>query len=138
MELDEAAQDVFVNVYQNIGNVRRPSRFSSYVMKAAQRRMIDSKRVMRKRELSRELDHLPARTDREDTTDSRMALQAAIAKLPDSMQITLGLKCGRQRTSAEIAETLGQSVNTVTKTLSRAYERLRADVQLRRFWEEGE
>ena len=135
--LDEAAQDVFVGVYRNLENLRQRSQFGSYLLTAAYRRVIDGRRSQRKFEGIAELEELPERRI-ESVPESSHALQAAIARLPEAMQVTLGLKYAGQHTATEIAEILGQSVNTITKTLSRAYAQLRADEQLRQLWQEGE
>ena len=135
MELDEVAQDVFVRVYQTLEKLREPSQFSSYLWTAVHRRFIDSRRQRSLDQVDRDLDALPEIHQGETDAAVRDALQEAIAKLPEPMQVVLGLKYGSQLTAAEIAHIVGQSTSTVTKTLSRAYDRLRRDDHLRRFWE---
>ena len=135
MDLDEAAQDVFVRVYSRLRDLREPEKVSGYLMTTAARRIVDSKR-RRIHELTdpSQMEEISHRSQDQRKGASAESLQAAVARLPDAMQVVLTLKYGDKRSAAEIAEILGQSVNSVTKTLSRAYQRLRCDEQLRRAW----
>lgn len=135
MDLDEAAQDVFVRVYSRLRDLREPEKVSGYLMTTAARRIVDSKR-RRIHELTdpSQMEEISHRSQDQRMETSAESLQAAVARLPDAMQVVLTLKYGDKRSAAEIAEILGQSVNSVTKTLSRAYQRLRCDEQLRRAW----
>jgi RNA polymerase sigma-70 factor (ECF subfamily) len=138
LEVEEAAQDVFVKVYRSLAGLRDGDKFGNYLMTSASRYLIDR---MRRRSVSvsaADLGQEVVEASCESNAVSNDELQAAIALLPESMQVVLGLKYGGEKTAAEIARILGQSVNTVTKTLSRAYEQLRRNPQLRRAWEEGE
>ena len=135
MDLDEAAQDVFVRVYSRLRDLREPEKVSGYLMTTAARRIVDSKR-RRIHELTdpSQMEEISHRSQDQRKGAAAESLQAAVARLPDAMQVVLTLKYGDKRSAAEIAEILGQSVNSVTKTLSRAYQRLRCDEQLRRAW----
>lgn len=137
-DLDDAAQDVFVRVYQKLGDLREPEKFGGYLMTAAARRLADMHR-RRRTVNSAQLDDIVAEEQANGAVSlNGKALQQAVSQLPRTMQVVLGLKYGDGKTAAEIGEILGQSVNSVTKTLSRAYERLRSDKQLQQAWWDGE
>lgn len=136
-DLDVVVQDAFVRVYRRIASLRRRTRFSSYLMRTASRCFFDHRRRTSSDEHeATDLNNIADRIACDVVACQE--LQAAIALLPESMQIVLGLKYTEGRSAAEIANVIGHSVNSVTKTLSRAYERLRNNDALRRAWEEGE
>jgi len=137
VELDDVAQEAFVRVFVQLNSLRKPCRFSSYLMSTASRCLVDSVRRNQRQQTAPLPAGLAAASQPAEQIPLE-ALQAAISQLPESMQIVLGLKYSRGHTSVEIAATLQQSVSTVTKTLSRAYARLRKNSALRRIWEEGE
>ena len=129
--LDEAVQNALVTAYQKLGRLRDPSRFGGYLLKIARY----SAPRPRKPALPPTDVTEPAGPSHEEPWHE--TLEAAVARLPDSMQVVLALKYTDDLTAAEIARRLGQTVGSVTKTLSRAYQRLRADVELAQFARRG-
>ena len=122
--LDEAVQNALVTAYQRLGRLRDPSRFGGYLLKVARH----SAPRRRKPPLPLADVEEPAGPSRDEPWHE--TLEAAVARLPDSMQVVLALKYTDDLTAAEIAHRLGQTVGSVTKTLSRAYQSLRADAEL--------
>jgi RNA polymerase sigma-70 factor (ECF subfamily) len=129
-DLDDAAQAAFVITFEQLGRLRRPERVSCYLLTVAARQ------VRRRRRATVSLHDVPEPAESKPEQpapgeDCAAALEAAVARLPQAMQAALGLKYHEGLPVAEIARRLGQSVGSVTKTLSRAYARLRSDRTLR-------
>ena len=131
--LDECAQDVFVSVYQQLANLKDGNRFFGYLMTTARRKLADVARSQSKLDSTCDVESLVKASADSNHVPSE-ELQAAIAVLPDPMQVVLGLKYGKGKTAAEIGELLGRSTGSITKLLSQAYERLRRNESLRRSW----
>ena len=125
-DLDDAVQSAFVTAYVQLSRLRDPARFAGYLLKIASR--------ARGRFTGRRFVPLhsvdPAAAGTAPSGDDE-PLAAAIARLPRKMQVVLALKYSEDLTAAEIAARIGQSVGSVTKTLSRAYKRLKRDRALR-------
>jgi len=134
-DLDDGVQTALVVTYRRLGQLRDPNRFGSYLLKVARRGLRRERRTVSLSETHTDVAAPPAA---EQPGDCERALRAAVARLPESMQVVLVLKYHEGLTAAEIAGRLGQSVGSVTKTLSRAYGRLRADAALARLAREGE
>jgi len=124
-DIDEAAQSAFVIAYRRLGRLWNPDRFGRYLLKVASHCW--SARPANHPDLTKVPDPRTAAPDEPWKED----LQAALAQLPEAMQILLAWKYGENLTAAEIADRLGQTVGSVTKTLSRAYALLRANPRLR-------
>jgi RNA polymerase sigma-70 factor (ECF subfamily) len=124
-DVDDAAQAAFVVTFEQLGRLRRPERVGSYLLTVAARY------ARRRRPAAVSLHDLPEPAAPVEDGDPAASLEAAVARLPESMQAALGLKYDAGLSAAEIAARLGQSVGSVTKTLSRAYARLRSDRALR-------
>lgn len=126
-DLDEAVQTAFVTTYRNLHRLRNPAQVGAYLLTVARRSR------PRRAKVETSVDNIDAFTAPASNDNQHSdALHEAVARLPESMQVVLGLKFGDQLTAAEIARRLGQSVSSVTKTLSRAYQRLRDDPDLAR------
>jgi len=139
MTLEDVAQEAFINVYKSLGNLKNGNRFGAYLLTSAARLVIDKNRLEKRNKSTQEIVDVVELADKPRSTKTieiDEALQTSIADLPDTMQVVLGLKYAHGKSASQIASILGQSVNTVTKTMSRAYDKLRRDPRLRDAWEE--
>lgn len=132
-DLDDLAQDVFVRAYQSIDSLADPASFAGWLFAIARNRALDWSRSRGRRPPAVALDRVfpePAdpRADpvRAVAAVERLAtLRRAIADLPEVFRTTLYLKHQMGYSCEEIARLHGVGVGTVTKRLSRAYERIR-------------
>lgn len=125
-DLDDAAQAALVTTYENLGSLRQPERVAAYMLTVAARCAAAPPRT------TVSLHDVPEPESRESSpqADPTDTLESAVARLPYHMQVALGLKYRHGLSVVEIARHLGQTVGGVTKTLSRAYARLRRDREL--------
>jgi RNA polymerase sigma-70 factor (ECF subfamily) len=131
-DLDDGVQTAFVVTYWRLGRIRDRNAFGGYLLKAARRALPRGARR------TVPLPEVAVTDPPGHETDYSQVLQSAIARLPESMQVVLNLKYHEGLTAAQVAENLGQTVGSVTKTLSRAYQRLRAVPELSRLARDGE
>jgi RNA polymerase sigma-70 factor (ECF subfamily) len=126
--LEDAAQETFVRAYQNLGELRSPDRFFSWLIGIADRVARESgRRAWRQHQL---LDAYAAepRPLAPSPRDTDVQVEGAVASLSKPLQQVVVLRFYGSRSCAEIAELLHVPVSTVTKRLSRAYDQLRRHI----------
>jgi RNA polymerase sigma-70 factor (ECF subfamily) len=126
----DAGQEAFLAAFRRLGDLRRPDRFGTWLLRIARREAIHLAR-RRAREPGGSLD--VAITNREPFAEpsTRVSgdaedLLEAVARLPEHERLVVVLRYLDGQSVAEVATALGRPVGTVTKQLSRALERLRA------------
>jgi RNA polymerase sigma-70 factor (ECF subfamily) len=124
----DVVQDVFVNAYLNLASLRSPAKFGAWLLKAAGRQAVHAgRRQMRMRLVP--LDDSPAaETSKAIADDERERLLKAVRCLPVHERVAVSLRYFDGHGVHEIAQLTGRPVGTVTKQLTRAIERLRADL----------
>lgn len=123
LELDETAHQAFVEAYMGLPKLREPARFAGYLFAIVRR--IRAPRTKHQRQVK----DLHASVARDDAW--RETLGQAIGRLSEPLQEILSLKYCENLTAEQIGERLGLATGTVTKNLSRAYEQLRNDSELK-------
>lgn len=125
---DDFVQDAFVRGLEKLGSLRDPDRFASWIVTIARQTAANA---MRHRVYSPTLVG-----DGEDLFDNRNRLSEEsehllelIGRLSESDQLVLALRYLNGYSSREIAAITNRRVGTVTKQLSRAYQRLRQLIQ---------
>ena len=123
----ELMQDVFVRAWKNLGKFRGESAFSSWLHRLAVNAMLENARGD-KRRIARVLpmddtSQIGAFAPG-DSTDLRMDLESAIAKLPPGARMAFVLHDIEGYQHQEIAEQLGVAVGTVKAQLHRAHKLL--------------
>ena len=124
---EEAAQETFLRAYASLDRLRKPEAFFSWLVGIADR---VAKEFQRDRLRQPQAVGLPSEPianprDGEATAVADDYLERVIAELPDSYRNVILLRYYAGMSCAEVAERLGVPLGTVTKTLSRAYARLR-------------
>ncbi len=131
---EDLAQETFVRAWTAIRTLRDNDRFAGWLFRIASRIALDAGRAERRRQARGAevyvdadalVERVPLAAGPGETSDAGSAALAEVARLPEREQQLLALRHGEGRTCAEIAEALGIPLGTVTKTLSRAYARLR-------------
>lgn len=121
--VDEAAQETFVRAYFNLSNLRNPDKFHSWLIGIADR---VAKEQLRYRKKLVDIDSVKITSGEEIQRTADYKLEEAIAMLNEPYREVVLLKFYSEQSCQQIAENLKVPINTVTKQLSRAYEKLRS------------
>jgi len=125
---EEAAQESLVRAYFNMSKLKRPGSFFSWLLGIADRVAKEHQRkemLRQQREVIRSFSQEAAGPE----LSQDYGLEAAIAELPESYRRVVLLRYYGGRSCSQVAEQLDMPLGTVTKTLSRAYARLRESLQ---------
>ena len=121
---EEAAQETLVRAYFNMGKLKKPDAFFSWLLGIAD---LVAKEQMRKEQLQRRREIVRSFSQETPPTELSQdyALETAIAELPEAYRKIILLRYYGGHSCNQIAEQLDMPLGTVTKTLSRAYAMLR-------------
>jgi len=125
---EEAAQEALVRAYFNMGKLKKPDSFFSWLLGIADNIAKEHQRkeqIQRQRELVRSFSEESAGTE----LSQDYALESAIAELPEAYRKVILLRYYGQHSCNKIAEQLDMPLGTVTKNLSRAYAMLRESLR---------
>ena len=132
-EAEELAQDVFVKVYQRLGQFRGEAKFSSWLFRIAYRVALDhrSRLSFKATYQSEEVLQMTPSESREAnpfqlTVDAaqKSAIRTAMARLPDLYRSVLHLHYWMGMTVPEVGKTLSVPEGTVKSYLHRARAKL--------------
>jgi RNA polymerase sigma-70 factor, ECF subfamily len=121
--VDEAAQETFVRAYFNLSTLKSPEKFHSWLIGIADR---VSKEQRRDRNKVIGLDAVKKIPCEEIQKSEDYKLEEAVAMLDEPYRQVVLLRFYSEQSCQQIAETLNVPIGTVTKQLSRAYEKLRS------------
>ena len=129
-EAERLAQDAFVRLWKRIGSFRGESEFSSWLYRLTVNVVLEDSRSTRRRHARVEHVDDPAALDRghaaeAEHTESRIVLEAAIARLPEGARQALVLHDIEGYKHEEIARMTGAAVGTIKAQLHRARKLLR-------------
>ena len=121
---EEAAQETLVRAYFNMGKLKKPDAFFSWLLGIAD---LVAKEQRRKEQFRRRKEIVRSFSQEAPPTELShdYALEAAIAELPEAYRKIILLRYYGGHSCNQIAEQLDMPLGTVTKTLSRAYAMLR-------------
>ena len=121
---DDVTQEAFVIALETIGSLRDGSRFGPWLLGIARNRAAKAVRARcRSPALVGDMD--AHSDDNRRLNDTSALLLELVERLPEHERVVVGLKNLQGHSVLEIAEITGRPAGTVTKQLSRAYERLR-------------
>jgi RNA polymerase sigma-70 factor (ECF subfamily) len=127
-QAEEAAQEALVRAYFNMGKLKKPDSFFSWLLGIADH---VAKEHQRKEHLRKQREIV--RSFSEEAPEAELsqdfALEGAIAELPEAYRKVVLLRYYGDHSCNKIAEQLEMPLGTVTKTLSRAYAMLRQKLQ---------
>lgn len=129
IEAEEAAQESFVRAFQSLNKLRKPESFYAWLMGIAGRVLQEQFRLQIRRERDRTLAEALVNNDGEP--EPAYPLEEALAALPENHREVIVLRYYEGLSCQEVATRLGLPLGTVTKTLSRAYARLREELRSR-------
>ena len=121
---DDATQEAFVAALQGLGALRNGAKFGPWLLSIARNR---AGKALRARCRSPALvgDFETHAADGGPLSDRSGHVLELLERLPEHERVVVGLKNLQGHSVQEIAEITGRPVGTVTKQLSRGYERLR-------------
>ena len=123
---EDVAQDVFLELYQRIGNIESAEHLTYWLRRVTVNRCIDQGR-RRKRRSENPLEESPEPVDSRGPADPLLLGQLAdsLANLGEKQRMMVVLRYQEDLGPAEIAEVMQIPVNTVKSTLHRTLEELR-------------
>ena len=130
-QAEDAAQEAFVRVWQNLNSYKPQHAFRSWLYRIAANAALDS---LRRERPSADLDSLPladASAGPEESTeehDRTMRVRRAIARLSPPLRMVLILREYQELSYQEIAETLDIPTGTVMSRLNTARSQLRQEL----------
>ena len=126
-DADDAAQEAMIRIVRGLGTFDGRSSFGTWAYRVASNTALDELRKRRRRpmlhvvdddgEVPVVVDHLAER--RVDSIAERMALDAAIAGLPEDFRVAVVLRDVADLDYGEIAEVLGVPIGTVKSRIAR-------------------
>lgn len=120
----DAAQDAFLKAYRTLPKLRRPEKYLSWLLQIVRHRALDQIRK-RKWEIPNAPEDLAESGDCIAGNERERELLDEVLALPEQERRVVILRYFEGLSIAESAQATGTSVGTVSKQLSRAYERLR-------------
>lgn len=123
---EDVTQEAFVAALETIGSLRNVAKFGPWLLAIARNRAAKAVRSRCRAPVPvGELQIEAATPCDRPLSDASAALIALLERLPEHERVVVGLKNLHGHSIPEIAEITARPVGTVTKQLSRAYERLR-------------
>jgi RNA polymerase sigma-70 factor (ECF subfamily) len=128
-EAEEVAQESLVRAFLSLKMLRKPESFYAWLLGIAGRVVKEHFRYRNHRERDRSAAEAFAAEG--PAADPEPPLEEAIALLPETYRRVILLRYYEGLSCQEIGRRLGSPLGTVTKTLSRAYALLRAELKAR-------
>lgn len=126
---EEIAQDVFLQLYRNLGAIETESHLLFWLRQVATRRCIDQTRRARLKAVSLDdAGELRAAERHADPLRDRK-LRELIAELPDTQRAVVTLRYQEDLDPSEICRIVDMPVNTVKSHLHRALQSLRRKLE---------
>ena len=125
-EAEEAAQDAFIKAFHYLKSFNRQAKFSTWLYRIVFNTAISYKRKSHHQFQSIEnsiIEH-PQEPDHLEKNDKEIFVAQAMEKLNDADKLAIKLYYIKEFTLDEVAETLGQNINTVKVRVHRARQRL--------------
>jgi RNA polymerase sigma factor (sigma-70 family) len=126
-EAEEAAQDAFIKAFHYLKTFNRQAKFSTWLYRIVFNTAISYKRKNRQQFQNIE-DTVIEYHDRADTQiekdDKQLFISQAMEKLNESDRLSIQLYYIRELSLEEVAETMGQNLNTIKVRVHRARQRL--------------
>ncbi len=120
---DDLAQQVFLQVWRKIRQLREPTKFGSWLKRIAVNEWIQHQR--KHDPLWNAKDDVESQPARPDTAAVSMDLDRALAALPGPMRLCVVLSYHERLSHHEIAELTGMPLGTVKTNVRRGSARLR-------------
>lgn len=127
--VEEATQETFVRAFFNLSNLRSPDKFHSWLIGIADRVAKEQLRDMKKLV---GLDNVQELHSKKIQDSEDYKLEEALSMLDEPYRQVVLLRFYSGQSCQEIAENLNVPIGTVTKQLSRAYEKLGSILEIKK------
>lgn len=128
---EEVAQDVFLQLYRNLGAIESDAHLLFWLRQVTTRRCIDLTRRTKLKAVSLDdAGELPAQATHADPLLDRK-LKRLVEELPDVQRAVVTLRYQEDLDPSEICRIVGMPVNTVKSHLHRALQSLRRKLEKR-------
>ncbi len=127
---EDVAQDVFVNAYTALAQLRQPNLFFPWLLQIARHRAAQSGRKISRQSVERPLtddEHIPKDVPQESERAGQV--MGAVEQLPEPYRNIIILKYERGLSCKEIAEQENVPIGTITSRLTRALMMLRTGLE---------
>src|SRR6266571_1262633 len=123
---EELAQEVFLNLHQNLGSIKSPAHLVFWLRKVTSHRCIDQARRQKVRpQVSLEDVPEPATTAKENDLFLSEMLRRVVDTLPEKARMVVILRYQEDLDPMEIAKVMDMPLNTVKSHLRRSLSMLR-------------
>lgn len=132
-EAEEVAQDAFIKAFNYLKNFNRQARFSTWLYRIVFNTAISYKRKNRIVTEGIENKHLvnPERADSGiERNDKQVFIGQALKRLNEADQLAIQLFYIKEFSLEEVADMMGQNVNTIKVRIHRARQRLADELKL--------
>ncbi len=130
-EAEEAAQDAFIRAYQFLKTFNRQARFSTWLYRIVFNTAVSYKRKNRK--VLSSIEHHDRAAEAEQSLerdDKRIFVSQAMGRLNEADRLAIQLYYLKEFTLEEVAELMGQNMNTLKVRIHRARQRLANELKL--------
>ena len=131
-QAEEIAQDVFLSLHRNLGEIESPAHAAHWLRRVAVQRAIDAARRNRRRPVVA-LENVPEPSVRPAHGDLLLGdlLRKLVVSLPETQRMIVILRYQEDLDPMEIAEVMGIPVGTVKSHLQRSLALLREKLERR-------
>ncbi|HEY3322373.1 MAG TPA: sigma-70 family RNA polymerase sigma factor [Planctomycetota bacterium] len=126
---EDVAQEVFVNAFSALSQLRQPSLFFPWLLQIARHRAAQAGTRQSKRANQRPLTDMEIARPVSSGDERLSRAMACVEQLPEPYRLTVLLKYERDLSCKEIAEQEGVAIGTITSRLTRALSMLRNAVE---------
>jgi RNA polymerase sigma-70 factor, ECF subfamily len=127
---EELAQEVFLELYRNLGSIRSPEHLNFWLRKVTSNRCVDQarRRAIRPKVGLDDVPEAATAASADPPSDPMLseALRKCVGALPETPRMVLVLRYQEDLDPSEIAAVLDMPVNTVKSHLQRSLALLRA------------
>lgn len=121
---DDATQETFIAVFRSLSGLKETEKFGPWLMQIARRTsQKQSSRTNHPREQEMPIEEIADL--RPGISNRQRQLLEYVEKLPENERLVIAMRYFDGHSSQDIADVTERPLGTVTKQLSRAYERLR-------------
>lgn len=123
-QAEDLAQEAWIRILKGLPGFRGDSRFTTWIYRVVMNTFLNASRPR-----EAELPQAASSRDELSRTETGLAVQAAVRSLPEEFRSVVALRFIADLSYSEIAVTLQIPLGTVQSRLSRALERLSAELR---------
>lgn len=126
-DAEEVAQDSFIKAYHYLSGFKRGARFSTWLYRIVYNTAISYKRKNNRhvfQTIDNSFDHTEDSEHSLETEDKQVFIDRALNKLNDADRLSIQLFYLKEFTLEEVANVMGQKINTTKVRIHRARQRL--------------